>query len=680
MVRRSLSLVLAIGLLGGLGFLFWVTRDKDRTPENETRNSDGRGVELGRDVVALPDGPSDPYDDPLPAGAFARLGTARFRQDGDPHPSVAFSVDGKVLVSASGHSVRFWDPATGKQLRLLKGHRDGVSRVCFSPDGKVLATAGGAVLKGEDEDNDTAIRLRDAVSGVELKSLSGHPAQVSALAFSPDGKALASGDAAGNTWLWSVETGTVIRRFDKYRYRVHSLAFSPDGETLATTSSLERTLRVSAVADGKTIRAWRRGDHEVEAVAFSPDGLVLVSGERDSGIHVWDTRGWREVRRIPLESRFGIAAAVFSPDGKRLAVADHDLVRVLDFDSGKELFHYKPGRYTVESVVFSPDGHYLAAHASTGTVDCRRADTGAAVARGSTHQGSIDSLAFSPGGRFIATAAHDDSVFLWDARTGRPLGRVRAASERTSSRSLVFSPNASRLFGFDRLEILDWIDSWEVSPDTETALFNPALMQGPGIALLPSGKEVIFHGPIGKLLMRSTDNPRDGEARKLPVSDLDSVEDLAVSPDGKTVVTSGSTDVLRFWDMATRRETGQFAKKDTRYALVRFSPDGRTLAATLKDRSILLLDPATRQELRRLPGHKGRITALAFAPDGLLFSGGSDYQVFLWDSDAGKKLLSFEPHDAPITALAVSPDGKTLATGSHDTTVLLWDLAALRRR
>jgi WD40 repeat protein len=282
---------------------------------------------------------------------------------GGPVRNVAYGVDGKHLVTAgSDGNVRVWDASTGKALLTLSGHTGPVSGLAFSPDGRHLATLG----------DDRVTKVWDAATGKTLLTL---PAKVQpsgtvhhAVAFSPDGKRLATGGGAA-AQIWDAATGKALLTLAGQAGTTFSVAFSPDGKRLATGGGA--AAQIWDVATGKALLTLAGQAGTTFSVAFSPDGKRLAAGRMDKTAKVWDVDTGQTL--FTLTGHGGIIYSVaFSPDGKRLATASADgIVKVWDVSSAKELskdpLTLSGHMGAVYRAVFSPDGRRLATASHDGT-------------------------------------------------------------------------------------------------------------------------------------------------------------------------------------------------------------------------------------------------------------------------------------------------------------------------
>ncbi|MDA2913255.1 WD40 repeat domain-containing serine/threonine-protein kinase [Acidobacteriia bacterium AH_259_A11_L15] len=274
--------------------------------------------------------------------------------------AVVFSPDGRWLASGSGdNSVKLWDVATGRQVRVLLGHVAFVGGVAFSPDGRWLASAGGF--------KDHTVKLWEVATGREVRTLRGHTDTVWTVAFSPDGRWLASAGNDGTIMLWEVATGRELHTLQGHTQPIMSVVFSPDGRWLVS-GSYDDTIKLWDVATGTEVRTVGRHPGSTWEVAFSPDGRWLASGGRDKRIKLWEVGTWREVRvlRGHVDE---VKTVAFSPDGRWLASGSGDkTVKLWEVATGREVRTLTGHTDWVQAVAFSPDGRWLASGSGDKTV------------------------------------------------------------------------------------------------------------------------------------------------------------------------------------------------------------------------------------------------------------------------------------------------------------------------
>ncbi len=642
-------------------------------------------------------------DDPLPAGSALRFGTSRFRL-GIAVSNMAVSADGKIAVAANGShmgttrvfdlasgrvlysmgpgieaaaispdgrtivtkqdfSLRVRDAATGKELRGIGLQRaNPYSRnewVAFTPDGKAIAvTSQGKVIHLIDFASGR--KIRDFSNDNPESSLSKPFSTVLGIAFSQDGKLMASGGFANDQGtyfarLWEVKTGREIRRFMHSRrsYGIRSLAFSPDAKTLATRSHDGR-LRLFDVATGKERKTFPKdgGGRRAGTVAFAPDGKTVAAA--GDSIRLYDVATGDERLRI---DRRQASHLQFTDGGKTLTGAFMGAIYRWDTATGKSLTP-EAGDSVVEQILVTPHGSLVVTRGQRGDVHIWDGTNGTHLRRIKDTVWQRD-LAMSPDGRFLVWPVEDRSIHFVDPvnpRVGHYGSRIRLyaiAANRYVDRfpgfkgdagDLAFTKDGKKLITVDHLDGMVRLWNFETGkqersfravPDAEINQYR----QVSHTALSPDGKTlaVAYHPEDSRMgwdprrLGRLTSRPRPVRLWDVATGkqrhELKSAHgDMAFSPDGRLFVTASRI----VWETATGNRVAALPDGPDIRALA-FSRDGRFLATAVSGDVIKVWKVATWTKQAEFKGHRDRLTTLTFTPEGQLLSGSVDTTVLAWD-------------------------------------------------
>lgn len=561
-------------------------------------------------------------------------------------------------------------------LMYFWGHTDRVTGVAFSPDGRMLATSS----------NDDTIRLWDVATGQSRGSpLNGHTGNVLTVAFSPDGETLASAGAGNTIMLWDVADGQPRGLpLTGHTSSVSSIMFSPDGQTLASTG--DRTVMLWDLTSNPPHGNALTGHIEaVRSVAFSPNGHTLATGSNDGTVILWDVTTGEPLGPALTGHEDWVRSLAFSPDGRTLASAGEDGVIILrDIADASSIIHTLHGHTnSVRSISFSPiiqesTGSYILASGSTdGTIILWDTESGQPIGSPLTgHTDWVRSVAFSPDGQTLASASHDMSIILWDI-SDKVLDVLALGSPLTghteSVRSIAFNPDGQILASGSEDETVILWDVAKGVPIDQPLTGHEGSVRS--VTFSPNGRTLATGGDDGNIILWDVAN---GVSVSQSLNGhAESVRSVAFSPDGQTLAAGSNDGTISLWDVAGGTLLGAaLAGHEGGVQSVAFSPDGQTLASAGDDKRIILWDISNGAQLDSiLTGHDDVVFSLVFSPDGQTLTSGSwDNTIILWDVESGEPLAPLPNlHTDSVQSVAFSPDGQILASGSWDKTIILWD-------
>jgi WD40 repeat protein len=472
-----------------------------------------------------------------------------------PHSvwSVVFAPRGEPALAAAvlDGTVRCFDPATGLEKWKQQAHPKSALQLAYAPDGRTLASVA--------EDGDAAC-LMDAATGKVLRRLrpEGERAGPESICFSPDGKLLATGGRDGLVRLWDPDSGKEVRHWRVSSYRVNSVAFSPDGRTLASCGGMNSAVGLSDVATGKPLFPPDGHFGLVNDLWFSADRKSLTSIGRDRRMLVWDMATQRNAERPLAAPGGGLLTTARTPDGRILATAEWlgGPVRVQDAATGKELASLGRDGTGMWALRFSPDGRLLTSGGKDRVITLWDVGRRKKVRQLEGHKEAIAQLAFSPDGHTLASTTWPEGprlergVQLWDVATGTKLRRLDDPSEFPN---VVFSPDGKLLAVAESYHERG-VRVYEVATGKERFRGVPVL-RAAGLAFSPDSRLLAASGADGddRIVLWETATWR--EVRQFR-GHYGGALCLAFSADHRTLASGGADSTILLWDLTGGSDDG----------------------------------------------------------------------------------------------------------------------------
>lgn len=546
-------------------------------------------------------------------------------KQGEHYVSAAYSSDSKTIVTGGvDGTVQLWNTRTGKTIKKFKCPEEYIGYIKYSPDGQTIA------IKGPEN----TIELWNARTGKHLKSLSGHEkptdryeghpdVTISSYAFSPDSKTIVSGGGDKTVRLWNAHTGENIKTLTGHTETVVAVAFSPDGRTIMSASR-DKTVRLWDAHTGEIINTLTGHKDIIVSAAYSPDGTTIISAGWDGMLHRWNAQTGQPLKTFELYTGVlhfsrGHAGALthsayssdgntiatvsgngtmqwwnahtgeerktfidhsphsvkYSPDGKTLVILMGKEAQLRDAATGKYINTLKGHRYNIEHTVFSPKGDIIAISTVVGTLGLWNASTGKIIKMLIQNVGieDFDPRAgyfpvFSPDGKMIAIEQGKQTVGIWNTSTGEHINTL--TGHEGPLNLPVFSPNGKTIV-------------------TETF-----------VRFGKGGTVRLWNVKTGEMIMKY-EKPED-----YPV--------FLYSPDSETLATDYTDNTIRLWDTTTGENIITLKGQTDKIYPLMYERDDKTLITSSRNRPFRFWNTSTGEIIKTLKMPQGTSTKIRYSP------------------------------------------------------------------
>jgi WD40 repeat protein/serine/threonine protein kinase len=555
------------------------------------------------------------------------------------------------------------------QAQLLEGHGDWVSSVGLDRTGRFILSGGA----------DRTLKLWDAPTGKCLRTLEGHTEWVTAVCLSHDARLALSGSADQTVRVWDVVKGRCLRTLGEHGKWVTGVALSGDGR-FALSGGGEGVLKLWELATGKYVRGFDGHKAAVLGVHLSPDGKLALSGSRDTTLKLWDVASGECLRTFAGHVDKVLSVGL-SGDGRYALSGSGDrTVKLWEVETGRCLRTYPGHADGVFAVCFSNDGRHALSGSADRIVKLWRLTLDHCLATLEGHAGPVNSVRLSPDGRYAISGSGDRTVRRWPLPS-YPLAPYLVSRVQASETAL-----AARADYEQALK-----RAWQALAAGDTAAAARHIREAraqPGYERLPEA----INQWAGLYVRLARKGLVGGWEAATLAGHKEAVTAVAVSGDGRYLLSGGADRTLKFWEVPTGQCLRTFEGHAGVVTSVCLGASGRHALSGSTDETVRLWDLAGGQCLRTFTGHKEVVTSAALNGDErYVLSGSADRTLRLWETGTGRCLRTLSGHTDPVQALALSADGRLVLSGSAQFLIRndgqrlftsgqlkLWDLATGR--
>lgn len=588
----------------------------------------------------------------MPAGHFGSIRSAVFSPD-----------DSKILTTADDGTAILWDAETLQEIGTLKKINRFKKFAVYSPDGSKIITA-------SDGNN---LKLWDAETLNELGEIKGSRHSNIPASFSPDGYRIVTGSDDGMVRIWEVNTLCEIAEFTDSDKAIKTVSYSPDGRKIVVTSLVatiwdtETLTEIGSLSDPGRIITY---------AIYSPDGHKLltlsVQPYRPTAnrlpkavykISVWQAEDLTEIQSITLKLGY-VYSALYSPDGKTIAIAFSDGIIFLDSETLQKNSCLKGSRGFFDSLSYNSDGTKLV----TTAFDLQIWDTMTFQEIGAIkeYKQAVYTANFSPNSHSIVTASTDGTAKIWDAETKKLKGLIDAKSSQLYS--ALYSRDGKNIVTASHTGI---VKIWNATTFTEVATLEGHRNEVGSVAFNPTRNTIMTASYDGTLLFWDSTTFKRIDRVFRPADK--NCYCAAYSPDGRKILI-GIDKIVKIYEAETLDEIGTLQGHTEIITHAIYSPDCRRILTTSCDDTTKLWDADSLEEIGMLRGHTSIVWHAAYSSDGrYIATASSDKTVKVWDAESLQEIYTLKGHTGSVHHVIYSSDDRRILTSSFDGTTKIWD-------
>ena len=536
-------------------------------------------------------------------------------------------------------------------------HKDQISSVAFSKDGRFVASGS----------RDSTVKVWEVATGLLIADLvKDNKEPVLSIAFSLDAKFVAMQSADGAVKVWDVQTGVLVSSCVGLSGWDVNMAFSPDGRFVAAGNS-SGLVKICEAQTGRLIAECIGHTANISCTVFCPNGRYMASGSCDNSVKLWEVETGRLVADC-IGHKDWVNTVVFSSDNGLLASGSSDkTVKVWEVETGRLIGDCVGHNGSVFNVAFSDDGKFIVSGSKDKTVKVWEVKTGRLVANCLGHTDWVLSVDSSK--KLFTSGSRDNTIKIWDIKTGRLVADCIGHKDWVFSVNFSQDGNLVASGSFD-----DTVKIWEVKSGK---VVTEWVRQGDdNVSCVGFSRDAKLVATGDKDGMVKVEKARNRQLISNCIGHEGTVNDIVFSPDGRFIGSGGDDGKVKVWEI----HTGQLILDCTGHPdwvfSVDFSPDGKYVASGSWDNTVKIWEAQTGKMVVDCMGHEGKVTSVSFSRDErFLVSGSDDRIVKIWNIVTGQLVSDLVGHKDSVNTVSFSPDGKYVASGSRDNTVKIWEVA-----